>query len=552
MHFSFAQVNVSQEELFEFLEKQIHEDDIDYILKLYSEDLYENAKNLRYFSPAFLWEFYEKFSSSFSDLQIQKTAAILKNFIFDPILDNRYVKSRFFKIFCQISDFETASAIFYAFQKDFPDADYYRDALLADNSIYRENVRLLIEFATILIHTFDDKDTLLWIIQMIRKQKIRVEDPYEKWNHRNRRYARAVSDLDSEFSLFRWDFWEIKYIFNKKWLKIDVFDEMFDIFCYSLDLQQEYISWGEYDYFAKYLQKLFIAYLENIDDSIRNRDWYFRIKSHLDNYDERVLYKINISAIRKIFWLTSRDEEVWEILLSQDRKRIETLLKIESEYFLLKQEKDIKRISSENPICLFVEGKTDEKILYTAWEKLYPEEEMFFDIRFTMGSAMLKAWFDYSNKNDLGFLEFCPHQICVWMFDFDRAFEEYEKLKTWWNVDNNFPNFVKSFAHSDEWKSYVFLLPVPKFRENYASMEIKELSKLSIEFLFPDEVFLGEGNKFVQKQKFYYPSGDIELLEFNDGKKHEFSQYVRLLPAENFVNFIPIFDILRKVRDLHV
>lgn len=502
------------------------------------------------FHLPFCENFMKNFHHRFLICRFRKRQRFLKNFIFDPILDNRYVKSGFFKIFCQISNFEASSEIFTTLKKNFPDADYYRDVLLADNSTHRENVRLIIEFATILIHTYDDKNILLWIVKMIRKQKIKVEDPYEKWNYRNRRYARAVSDFESEFSLFRWDFWEIKYIFNKKWLKIDVFEEMFDVFCYSLDLQQEYISWGEYDYFAKYLQKLFIAYLENIDDSIRNRDWYFRIKSHLDDYDERVLYKIDISAIRKIFWLTSLDEEVWEILSSQDKKRVANLLKMESEYFLLKQEKNIKKISSENSVCLFVEGKTDEKILYAAWEKLYPEEEMFFDIRFVMGSAMLKAWFDYSNKNDLGFLEFCPHQICVWMFDFDRAFEEYEKLKTWWNVDNNFENVVKSFVHSDERKSYVFLLPVPKFRENYASMEMKELSKLSIEFLFPDEVFSGEGDEFAQKQKFYYPSGDIELLVFNKNKKHRFSQCVRFLPVENFVNFIPIFDILRKIRDL--
>ena len=69
------------EDFLNFLNWKINEDDIDYILKIYSEDVYENAIWVRYYNYNSVCKFYEKFNKLFSSSQKTKLKSILLDFI---------------------------------------------------------------------------------------------------------------------------------------------------------------------------------------------------------------------------------------------------------------------------------------------------------------------------------------------------------------------------------------------------------------------------------------------------------------------------------------
>ena len=101
---------------------------------------------------------------------------------------------------------------------------------------------------------------------------------------------------------------------------------------------------------------------------------------------------------------------------------------------------------------LFTEGITDEMILETAWDKLYPGEEKKFDIQNAFSCAFLR-----NLMKDKTIYDNNQGRVFFSLFDFDEAFNDWNQLGS--TIENN-PHkcLVKKYSSYD---SYALLLPVP-------------------------------------------------------------------------------------------
>ena len=158
----------------------------------------------------------------------------------------------------------------------------------------------------------------------------------------------------------------------------------------------------------------------------------------------------------------------------------------------LETEKEIQNLQSvleksQQPI-VYVEGKTDEIILHSAWKKLFPNQNAIYQIKScdplskTNGSAggcTTLAKFLSTVRSD------SPH-IAIGIFDQDKSGKD---------AFSSLPNYFKSISAlegvkiSQNGKAIAFLLPVPPGRETYA-----EYFNLCIEFYFDDDVLSKKTN----------------------------------------------------------
>lgn len=184
---------------------------------------------------------------------------------------------------------------------------------------------------------------------------------------------------------------------------------------------------------------------------------------------------------------------------------------------------------------LCVEGKTDKKILETAWAKLFTDESMPFSIHDVFDCHFLTNMFlrgdiftNYPNRKFLGLL------------DFDAAFsvaKEKGKKQNWEIRKLTSPHQV--FFEIPGKKGTLLTLPVPEFRKNYARYDIAN-SYLSIELLFEDNV-IGD---FCDEQAV---AGGASLLKFKDKKKEAFAEKVASFDAYQFSSFVPLFNRLNEL-----
>jgi predicted ATP-binding protein involved in virulence len=189
---------------------------------------------------------------------------------------------------------------------------------------------------------------------------------------------------------------------------------------------------------------------------------------------------------------------------------------------------------------LFTEGITDEMILETAWNKLYPSEERKFDIQQAFDRIFLRNLFsrDEIQKN-------FPNRNMFALFDFDESFDDWNGLKKSIDiVTDPFQGLTKQLKYIYH---YASLLPVPslgKIKKQVLDPSNNPWGKgseshLSIELLFYKDEFLGSW--FTEKPV----SCGGTLLEFTGDKVKFADEVVPNLNQEDFLILKPFFEFIK-------
>jgi len=201
--------------------------------------------------------------------------------------------------------------------------------------------------------------------------------------------------------------------------------------------------------------------------------------------------------------------------------------------------KIISDLKDETKPVLFVEGKTDKIILENAWEKLKGRAPIPFKIqqafdRFFIGNTFLREEIFRNNRDN----------IFIGLLDFDEAFENWERLlkargksnlKKWEQIEKDHSKglCIKHKNHN----AYVYLLPVPSHRREYANEKYGKLSMLSIELLFTDDKL----TDCVEEKEVL---GGSKVLKIKEEKKTMFADRTKNFSKEDFSNFKAIFDVI--------
>lgn len=211
-------------------------------------------------------------------------------------------------------------------------------------------------------------------------------------------------------------------------------------------------------------------------------------------------------------------------------------------------------VAYEKPV-LVTEGKTDATIIKTAWEKLYPNESMFFDI-FSCNVAAIEEKSECAGVKLLAqYLDSVllnERNVRIGIFDRDDAgIRYYNSLSYFGNKDEH---GIKKHKNG---KSYAILLP--KIEENL--QEYWDTKNCPIEFLFKKEflsgsyvktIFSNNGKEISQRQAEEVQRSPLLHSLFDKSykivhKKQFAENKVPSFPAEAFINFIPLFNAIRRI-----
>lgn len=188
---------------------------------------------------------------------------------------------------------------------------------------------------------------------------------------------------------------------------------------------------------------------------------------------------------------------------------------------------------------VITEGKTDVKIINTAWQKLYPNREMIFDC--------VSSGIEIEEENRLGGAENLRREIeyltktserpTIGLFDNDvkgneqfkglnkKIFEEYDIKKNW--------------RKHKERNIWAILLPVPPERKLFVTDNDNTQRYLVIEHYFSDKIlkqFNMHGNNIL----------GTDVFKINN-KKDEFAEEICKLNSVEFNNFKILFNTMKQI-----
>lgn len=544
-------------ETLEVLSDKIKKTDIDYILKAYTQDLHENAKDLRYYHIDTITEFYQKFKNDFNTSQKRKLTELSFDVINWDNEDNIYYKNDFLKIYSEIWWEKKLEKLFHDWLRKYPNYNYFKDVL--DNSEIEkwdsDKRKFIMFIARELCNTYSNKSTALWAIEQVKNWRIEVVDTHEiRYPHTFSTFS-GVSEKESEF---RWssDNDSFAYIFWLLW-SIDVVDEMLELLDYSFKTQKELYSWDlkwEYTYYCYYIRNIFLKYIKTLKKDYINKKHYAKIEEILNQYEYRIVYNFQIWELQGIFWVDIEEEakriisdsEVHELtgILYTNKKLIEENSKLTNTNQELNKEL-WERSEKDKNVILFVEWLTDKIILTNAWIKLFWTKEIPFQI---------ENWYCASHIRNL-FTDHYPvmdndtSKCFIWMLDFDSAFNEYNSFLKTWDEKENIES-IGLLAKARKKNGYIFLLPVPSLREKYAKRIYWGSSLLSIELLFSDKIILKKdpswSYKYVEEVSIPW-NHSSKLFKFRTRPKKDFADETRTFDKSDFQNFIPIFDLIENI-----
>lgn len=198
-------------------------------------------------------------------------------------------------------------------------------------------------------------------------------------------------------------------------------------------------------------------------------------------------------------------------------------------------------LNNTSGAVLFTEGITDEMILETAWNKLYPDEKPNFEIQNAFDRIFLRNLFsrDEIKAN-------YPGRTFFALFDFDEAYDDWNGLTKNANeiITNPFLGLTRQIKGHE---IFAMLLPVPNI-EVIKRQVLKpdntpwgkgNASHLSIELLFYDN------NPENPNYSLENISGGGQLLQFKGDKANFAKNIVPKLPVEAFEIFRPMFDFIK-------
>ncbi|WP_321827218.1 AAA family ATPase [Maribacter dokdonensis] len=216
---------------------------------------------------------------------------------------------------------------------------------------------------------------------------------------------------------------------------------------------------------------------------------------------------------------------------------------LSSQLFKINYDKQILSIMhthSQDKAILFTEGFSDPIILYEAWNKLYPEDEIPFDISFGFGCEYLRKLL-----NSEKFQTEMNGKPIFGLFDYDEAYNHWSSLKTDGDLleENPFKGQCKKVENKN---SYAFLIPIPDkveikrqaIKDEATKETFKHESKVEMEHLFYSDA---TSEKFSIKNGV----GGAEIIEISDSAKMTFAQEViPELGVEHFEVLKPMFEII--------
>lgn len=195
-------------------------------------------------------------------------------------------------------------------------------------------------------------------------------------------------------------------------------------------------------------------------------------------------------------------------------------------------------LKNTNGPVLFTEGITDEMILETAWQKLYPTEKRPFEIQ-----NAFSCGFQRNLVKDNALYQNHPGRVFFALFDFDEAYNDWNQL----GQDVQTDPALCLTKKRNGCESYALLLPVPAAGQirgqvinPHTGGNFGNRSLLTIELLFHgvpglDAYFMVDTER---------TDGFIKFI--SDGQKTTFAQdVVPTLNAANFEVFRPLFNFIR-------
>lgn len=198
------------------------------------------------------------------------------------------------------------------------------------------------------------------------------------------------------------------------------------------------------------------------------------------------------------------------------------------------QELENYKFQLTKPLVI-TEGKTDVIIIQTAWKKLYPREQMFFEcqssgIEYEEGEREGNA--EYVRKK-LQHLSNIISRPIIGLFDNDsegnRKFKSLsEKIFEKYDIKKS----IRKHLHSNVWG---MLLPVPEGRKHFISDDDIIQRYFVIEHYFSDEV-LNRYSMYARNTQRTLP------FKINDRKKSKFAKQINELESKEFQNFRLLFE----------
>lgn len=246
---------------------------------------------------------------------------------------------------------------------------------------------------------------------------------------------------------------------------------------------------------------------------------------------ERLVERIGVVSDYEIVKINRALEIVFDIGITE---RIEGQKREEETNRQKKEEEDyIRKIS--RPLVL-TEGKTDVKIIETAWNKVYPDKDMFFEcissgIEFDKEKRVGSA--DNVRRN-LEILAVTTDRVIIGIFDNDReGNNQFKGLSKKVFEEYSIEYEVRKHKDTNVWG---MLLPVPDNRKIFVTDYDINQRYFVIEHYFSDEV-LKRYNMYGKRVL------DSSVFQVNNGKER-FSDAINELDAKEFDNFRILFDRL--------
>jgi putative AbiEii toxin of type IV toxin-antitoxin system len=196
-------------------------------------------------------------------------------------------------------------------------------------------------------------------------------------------------------------------------------------------------------------------------------------------------------------------------------------------------------LDNTNGAILFTEGLSDKRILDTAVKKLFPGENLGFEIQGSFDRHFLRNLFSRNEMRD----NYSGRKMFA-LFDFDDAYHDWNGLtQTQMEEEDPFRGLAKQLACTDH---YAMLLPVPDC-EAIKCQTLNEQNQpwgstdchLSIELLFYDPD--NPGDNFERKQI----AGGGEIIEFRGNKVNFAQNSVCNFAPERFEVLRPLLEFVR-------
>lgn len=526
LNLPFFHWNLLKKEIFPFIEDKLDKSDINFLLKLYKEDLHDKAVWLRFYnvdSFVLLWN--RLLESSLTKVQLKKIKLITTDFIeSDEVLYKWELIELLSKLFKRKREFKN----FY----HEPSINYFKSIVSNEEPVSeyeKKEFEKQLKFNEFLITKYNDLDALKRRINQLKNGVIKCEDSLgdldESWDivlwH-------GLSRLEEELRFSRGSYLSLSYLVkDSKNEKIK--NQMLEIFEIWLEISSR--NW--YKLYAQYLVNIFSEYIRNIKVT---RSYNLKIIDLMNQYSDTNLYLLDI----KKYCYTWNDELVNENSWNPDLEN-EKLIKYENELNVLRRLLEVK----ECKWVVFCEWWTDKVIIEIAWDKLNHWVRKDFYIL----PVWWARWIVEVVKNmDINLYK-------IWIVDFDNE---------WYNAFSRSGDAFHLINETDytwliKWywikKEFLLTLPVPNWKKWLASEQLWTYSMITIESVFDEEVFdwffspttdlSCRGNSDNWTNVFISPL--IEQLykpkDPNDStEKVNFSKYVSKLDKQSFENFKPLFE----------